>query len=65
MNAYLKYTPYLYLLIAIACLYKGFINLNNPDGHSVMSFVFAGVAIFMFFFRKIYAKKFMDRSNKN
>jgi hypothetical protein len=61
MNAYLKYTPYLYLLVAIACVYKGFASLSNPDGNSVMSFVFAGVAIFMFFFRKIYAKKFMDR----
>jgi hypothetical protein len=62
MNAYLKYTPYLYLPIAIACVYKGFINLNNPDGNATLSFVFAGVALFMFFFRKFYAKKFMDRS---
>lgn len=59
---YLKYTSYLFLVIAIALLVDGMLELEKPDGRSTLSFIFAGVCVFMFFFRRNMAKKFENRS---
>jgi hypothetical protein len=60
---FLKYTSYLYLAFGIYFIYDGFTKLN-ADENPILSFVIAGLAIFMFFFRRKFAKKFDDR-NKN
>jgi hypothetical protein len=59
---YLKYTSYLFLVIAVALLIDGFLELEKPDGRATLSFIFAGVCVFMFFFRRNMAKKMENRS---
>ena len=61
---YLKYTQYIYLVAAVIFTVKAFeIWDQDNDQH----FLFLGIAIlsvFMFFFRRKFAKKFEDRNNK-
>jgi hypothetical protein len=58
---YLKYTQYVYILIAAAFIYDGITKLNeNPW----LSFLIAGVSVFMFFFRRKFSKKFDDHYKK-
>ncbi|CAM3931618.1 MULTISPECIES: hypothetical protein [Flavobacterium] len=62
---YLKFTQYVYLLFAAFFLYDGVTKLMNPAlGSPWLSFIITAVAIFMFFFRRKFSKKFDDR-NKN
>ncbi|MEN2399777.1 hypothetical protein GKZ90_0008305 [Flavobacterium sp. MC2016-06] len=61
---YLKYTKYVYLLIAVAFIYDGITKLNEPGGTPWISFSLAGVSVFMFFFRNKYSKKFDDHYKK-
>ncbi|MBF4506649.1 hypothetical protein IRZ83_08210 [Flavobacterium sp. JLP] len=60
----LKYTQYLYLLIAAAFIFDGVTKLNTPNENAWLSFLIAGVSVFMFFFRRKYAKKFDDHYKK-
>ncbi|MBF4484578.1 MULTISPECIES: hypothetical protein [unclassified Flavobacterium] len=60
----LKYTQYLYLLIAAAFIYDGVTKLYSPGENPWLSFIIAGVSVFMFFFRRKYAKKFDDHYKK-
>lgn len=59
---YLKYVSYLYLVFALAFLIDGIMKVNEGS-NGIISFVFAGLATFMFFFRRKYSKKFSDRAN--
>lgn len=61
---YLKYTQYVYIVFAIYFLYDGFTKLNEENDTAALSFVIAGMAIFMFFFRRRFVKKFDDRNKK-
>ena len=60
---YLKYTQYVYLVAAVFFIYKSISVWNEgTDEH----FLFLGIAIlsvFMFFFRRKFAKKFEARNN--
>lgn len=60
----LKYVHYIYILLAALFIYDGFVRLNNNEGHPWMSFIFAAAAIFMFFFRRKFSRKFEDRYKK-
>ena len=60
---FLKYTSYLYLAFGIYFLYEGFTKWNTAEG-PLLSFFIAGLAIFMFFFRRRFAKKFEDRNKR-
>ena len=60
---YFKLIPYLFLVFATLFLIDGIVRLNNGE-NPVISFLFTGVAIFMFFFRRKYYKKFENRDNK-
>ncbi|KUJ63287.1 hypothetical protein AR687_03815 [Flavobacteriaceae bacterium CRH] len=62
--SFLKYTHYIYLLIAIAFIYDGITKLDNPENNSWLSFLIAGVSVFMFFFRRKYTKRFDDHYKK-
>lgn len=61
---YLKYTQYIYLVAAVFFAIKAFgIWEQDNDEH----FLFLGIAvlaIFMFFFRRKFAKKFEDANKK-
>ena len=61
---YLKFTAYFYLAAALFLLYDGFTKINDPENSCLLSFFLAAVAIFLFFFRKHFAKKFSDQNKK-
>ncbi len=62
---YLKYTPYIYLIFALYFIYEGMIKWNDVNENPWLSFMIAGLAIFMFFFRRKFAKKMEDRNSKS
>ncbi len=62
--AYLKYMAYIYLILAILFAVDGVVRLNNGED-AVLSFLFTGVGVFMFFFKKNFYKKIQDRTPKN
>ncbi|WP_425076838.1 hypothetical protein [Psychroserpens sp. S379A] len=59
----LQFFQYVYLFFAVLFIYDGFASLNDGTNRSIISFVFAGLSIFMFFFRKRFRKKFDDKNN--
>jgi hypothetical protein len=61
---YLKYTQYVYIIFAIFFIYDGVTKLNEGNEAYPMSFIIAGMAIFMFFFRKKFINKFDNRNKK-
>ncbi|MBB1194137.1 hypothetical protein DNC80_10735 [Flavobacterium sp. SOK18b] len=62
---YFKYTQYIYLLFAAYLIFDGVKKLNNPAlGEAWLNFIIAAFAVFMFFFRRRFTKKFEER-NKN
>lgn len=61
---YLKYMAYIYLVMAVLFAVDGFVKLNDGE-NAIISFLFAGVGVFMFFFRRNSYKKIHDRTPKN
>jgi len=61
---YLKFTPYLYLAAAGFFIYDGISQMNANEANYWLSFLIAGLSIFMFFFRRRFPKKFADRDNR-
>jgi len=65
MMNFLKYTEYLYLIVALISLYKIF-TLWELDREGTYIFMFfAIVSAGMFLFRRNYRKKFEQRKNDN
>ncbi|HJS01393.1 MAG TPA: hypothetical protein VJ780_10705 [Flavobacterium sp.] len=62
---YLKYTSYIYILFSVFFVYDAIVNWNNPNATPVLSLLIAGLAVFMFFFRRRFAKKMQDRNRKS
>lgn len=63
--SFLKYTPYLYLLFAVFFIYDAIVKWNDADATPVLSLLIAGLAVFMFFFRRRFAKKMQERNRKS
>lgn len=61
---YFKIIPYLFLVLAGLFLYDA-IEKTRAGEDSLISFLFAGVAVFMFFFRRNNYKKFDNRGEDN
>ena len=61
---YLKYTQYAYLIIAALFIYDGITKINSGEGIPWLSFLIAGMGVFMFFFRRKFARKFDDQNKK-
>lgn len=61
---YLKFISYLYLAVAVFFIVNGVIALQKGE-NSIIMFAFAAIAVFMFFFRRHYAKKFDNRKKDN
>lgn len=61
---YLKYTQYVYIAFAVYFIYDGITKLDTGNDTATLSFLIAGMAVFMFFFRRKFAKKFDDRNKK-
>ncbi|WP_412559977.1 hypothetical protein [Winogradskyella sp. MIT101101] len=60
----LKFFQYAYLIFAALFIWDAISNWNEEGNRAYMSLFFAALAIFMFFFRKRFAKKFEDRNKK-
>ena len=61
---YLKFTQYIYLIAAIIF---GIRAAEVWDNHKDQAYLYLGItalSIFMFFFRRKFAKKFEDRNSK-
>lgn len=52
----LRYVHYLYLVMAILFLYEGIVKMQNKE-NPIVVFLFAAVAVFMFFFRRHFTNK--------
>ena len=61
---YLKYIQYFYLIAAVLFVVDGFMNLNSAERSPWISFFFGAIALFMFFFRRNFAKKMSDQNKK-
>lgn len=62
---YLQFTQYVYLFFAAYLIYDGITKINDPSlGSPWLSFMIAALAVFMFFFRRKFARKFEDRNKK-
>ena len=60
----LGFFQYAYILFAILFLYDGISKWSIDRNGAYMSLFFAALAIFMFFFRKKFRKKFDDRNKE-
>jgi len=61
----LRFTEYLYLLVAIMAAYKIITTWGQPDQPMALMGVFLLVSVGMFFFRRNYRKKFEQRQRDN
>ena len=61
---YLKVVSYIYLAVAVFFIVDGILKIQKEED-SVISFVFAGLAVFMFFFRMRFAKKYPNNRRKD
>lgn len=60
---YLRFTQYAYLLAGVIFAIDGIVKLvSEENSNPIISFLFAFVGIFMFFFRRNYAKRFEERN---
>ena len=61
----LKYTEYLYLIVAIFSLYRVFTDWNDDRQFAYIFIFFAVISIGMFLFRRSYRKKFEKHQQNN
>ncbi len=59
---YLKYTQYLYLVVALFFIYDAYTRWNETQEEPWAYLFIAAMAVFMFFFRRRFANKI--NSNK-
>lgn len=62
---YYKIFQYAYLVFAVLFLYDGISKWNDGTNGAYISLGLAALAIFMFFFRKKFSKKFDNKDNSN
>ncbi len=58
-----KFFQYAYLIFAILFFYDAFTKYNNTREVAVAQLLLGVLAIFMFFFKRKFSKKFDDRNN--
>lgn len=61
----LKYTEYLYIIVAVFSIYRIFTDWNTERTMAYFFIFFAIVSIGMFLFRRNYRKKFEQRQRDN
>lgn len=57
----LKFLQYAYLAFVVLFIYDAIKNWNAEGNRAYISLAFAALALFMFFFRRKYSKRFHDR----
>ncbi|MBU2995473.1 hypothetical protein KO500_03470 [Cellulophaga baltica] len=65
MTKILKYTEYLYLIVAVIAIYRVFVdwNINRQMAYLFMGFTVMSLA--MYAFRRTYRRKFEKRQQNN
>jgi len=61
MTKYYKFFEFAYLIISIVFIVETVLNWNENRQKAYIYLAFAALAVFMYFFRKKYRKKFEDR----
>lgn len=61
---YYKYFYWAYLLLGVLFILDGIKKLNDGEEGAFVSLALAALAVFMFFFRRNFAKKLEDRMKK-
>nr|WP_289645038.1 hypothetical protein [Maribacter aestuarii] len=61
----LRYTEYLYLIVAVFSIYRIFTDWNTDRNSAYLFIFFAVISTAMFFFRRTYRKKFEQRQKDN
>ncbi|WP_459211569.1 hypothetical protein [Aquimarina rhabdastrellae] len=59
-----KFFEYAYLVAVVFFLYQAYVEYGQEGGKSVLFLIFAGVALFMFFFKRKFRKKFTQNRNE-
>ncbi|ARN71890.1 hypothetical protein JCM19294_344 [Nonlabens tegetincola] len=62
MKKLLKYSVYIYLIFAIVCLITAITEWNVERSRAYLMLFMAAVALFMFFFRRRFIRRFDDRN---
>ena len=62
---YSKIFQYAYLVFAVLFIYDGVSMRNDGTNSAYISLGLAALAIFMYFFRKKFNKKFENKDNSN
>ena len=57
---YFKYVPYFFLIFAALFLYDAIVRVRDGE-NAIISFLFAGIGVFMFFFRRWSYNKYYKR----
>jgi hypothetical protein len=60
---YLRFTQYAYLLAGILFAIDAFVKWNSQQSYTI-SIIFTAVCLFLFFFRRRFAKKFDEHNKK-
>ncbi|WP_055434929.1 hypothetical protein [Lacinutrix algicola] len=61
---YLKFSQYIYIIAGAFFLYDCIMTWNEDRNQAYLSLFLFALAIFMFFFRRRFHKKYEDRNNK-
>ena len=60
-----KFFQYAYLIFAVLFIYDGISKWNNGTNGSYISLGLAALAIFMYFFRQKFRKKYENKDKSN
>ncbi len=60
----MKFFQYVYLVFVVLFIYDGIQHYNDGTNRMWVSFALAGLALFMFYFRRKYRKKFEQQNRK-
>jgi len=62
MSKYYKFIEFAYLLIAIFFIVEGILNWSDNRQKAFIYLLFSALAVFMYFFKKKFRKKFEDQN---
>jgi uncharacterized membrane protein YuzA (DUF378 family) len=62
MSKFFKYFEYAYLIFAAMFIITGFIELSKNVNQAYILFGMAAVAVFMFFFKRRFRRRFEERN---
>ncbi|MGB3590506.1 MAG: hypothetical protein WBA16_02375 [Nonlabens sp.] len=62
MSKFFKYFEYAYLIFAVVFVVTGIVEYNETPQRSYLLFGMAAVAVFMFFFKRRFRRRFEKRN---